>query len=73
MVIIQALLTLIVHSFGRVVNMAFSWATVMLFGRVPQERQIFLSIVAFGGGRGTEALEGSIDQTAIFKAIRDQL
>jgi hypothetical protein len=48
MVIIQALLTLIVHSFGRVVNMVFSWATVMLFGRVPQERQIFLSIVAFG-------------------------
>jgi alkaline phosphatase len=30
-------------------------------------------VVAFGGGRGTEALEGSIDQTAIFKVIRDQL
>lgn len=48
MVILQALLTLIVHSLGRVVNMIFGWATVMLFGRVPQERQIFLSIVAFG-------------------------
>jgi hypothetical protein len=48
MIIVQALLTLVVHSLGRVVNMAFSWATVMLFGRVPQERQIFLSIVAFG-------------------------
>lgn len=30
-------------------------------------------VVAFGGGRGTEALQGSIDQTAIFKMIRDQL
>lgn len=28
--------------------MVFGWATVTLFGRVPQERQIFLSVVAFG-------------------------
>ena len=48
MIIVQALLTLIIHSLGRVLNMVFGWATVMLFGRVPQERQIFLSIVAFG-------------------------
>ena len=48
MIVVQALLTLIVHSFGRAVNMVFGWATVMLFGRVPQERQIFLSVVAFG-------------------------
>lgn len=48
MIIVQALLTLIVHSLGRVLNMVFGWATVMLFGRVPQERQIFLSVVAFG-------------------------
>jgi hypothetical protein len=47
-ILVQALLTLIVHSLGRVLNMVFGWATVMLFGRVPQERQIFLSIVAFG-------------------------
>jgi hypothetical protein len=47
-IILQALLTLIVHSLGRVLNMVFGWATVMLFGRVPQERQIFLSVVAFG-------------------------
>jgi hypothetical protein len=48
MIIVQVLLTLIVHSLGRVINMVFGWATVMLFGRVPQERQIFLSVVAFG-------------------------
>jgi hypothetical protein len=48
MIIVQVLLTFVIHSLGRVFNMAFSWATVMLFGRVPQERQIFLSVVAFG-------------------------
>lgn len=48
MVILQALLTLTVHSLGRVLNMVFGWATVVLFGRVPQERQIYLSVVAFG-------------------------
>jgi hypothetical protein len=47
-IILQALLTLIVHSLGRVLNMVFGWATVVLFGRVPQDRQIFLSVVAFG-------------------------
>jgi len=48
MLIVQLLLTFIVHSLGRVLNMAFGWATIMLFGRVPQARQIFLSIVALG-------------------------
>jgi hypothetical protein len=48
MIVIQAVLALLIRSLGRVFNMAFGWATVMLFGRVPQERQIFLSIVAFG-------------------------
>jgi len=48
MIIIQTLLALLIRSLGRVFNMAFGWATVMLFGRVPQERQIFLSVVALG-------------------------
>jgi hypothetical protein len=48
MLIVQLLLTIFVHSLGRVLNMAFGWATVMLFGRVPQARQNFLSIVALG-------------------------
>jgi alkaline phosphatase len=30
-------------------------------------------VIAFGSGRGTEALQGSIDHTAIFRLLRDQL
>ena len=31
---------------GRVLSLAFSWATMALFGRVPEDRQIFLSAMA---------------------------
>jgi hypothetical protein len=48
MAIIQALIALLTRSIGRVLNTAFGWATVMLFGKVPEDRQIYLSIVAFG-------------------------
>ena len=48
MVILQALLTLLTRSAGKLLNTAFGWATVMLFGRVSKERQIYLSIIAFG-------------------------
>ena len=48
MIVFQTVLALLIHSLGRVFNMALGWATVMLFGRVPQERQIFLSVVALG-------------------------
>ena len=33
---------------GKLLNTIFGWATVTLFGRVPQSRQIFLSIIALG-------------------------
>ena len=48
MAIVQALLALLTRSAGRLLNTAFGWATVMLFGQVPQDRQIYLSIIAFG-------------------------
>src|SRR5687768_7337522 len=48
MVIVQALLAAIFRSAGKLLNTAFGWATVMLFGRVPQDRQIYLSLVSFG-------------------------
>jgi hypothetical protein len=48
MVVLQALLAMVFRSAGRLLNMAFGWATVMLFGRVPQDRQIYLSLVSFG-------------------------
>jgi hypothetical protein len=48
MAIVQALLALIFRSAGKLLNMAFGWATVMLFGKVPQDRQKYLSVIAFG-------------------------
>jgi len=48
MAIVQAVLALIFRSAGRLLNTGFGWATVMLFGKVPQDRQIYLSIIAFG-------------------------
>jgi hypothetical protein len=48
MAIVQAVLALIFRSAGRLLNTAFGWATVMLFGKVPQDRQIYLSLIAFG-------------------------
>lgn len=48
MAIIQVLLAAILHSLGRIANTALGWATVMLFGRVPQDRQIYLSGIALG-------------------------
>lgn len=46
MAIMQALLTWLMQSIGRVLNSTFSWATFLLFGKVPQDRQIILSIVS---------------------------
>jgi hypothetical protein len=48
MAIVQALLAFAFRSAGKVLNTAFGWATVMIFGKVPQDRQIYLSVIAFG-------------------------
>jgi hypothetical protein len=48
MVIVQAILAALFRSAGKLLNTAFGWATVMLFGRVAQDRQIYLSLVSFG-------------------------
>src|SRR5215831_4328686 len=48
MAIVQALLAAVARSAGRVLNTVFGWATVMIFGRVPESRQIYLSVIAFG-------------------------
>ena len=45
MVILQAILALILSATGKLVNTAFGWATAMLFGKVPQDRQLVLSLV----------------------------
>ncbi|HET7340823.1 MAG TPA: hypothetical protein VFL90_05125 [Methylomirabilota bacterium] len=58
MAIVQAVLALLARSAGKLLNMAFGWATVMLFGRVPEDRQIYLSIAAFGSVLWLVALLG---------------
>ena len=46
MVFVQAILTLITQSLGRILNTAFSWATLIFFGKVPEKRQTYFSIMA---------------------------
>jgi hypothetical protein len=48
MPLVAAIFTLIGRFVGRLLNMAFGWASVVLFGRVPQSKQLLLSIVALG-------------------------
>ncbi|MGH7323146.1 MAG: hypothetical protein ACREJ9_00680 [Candidatus Rokuibacteriota bacterium] len=48
MVILQALLAALSRSAGRLLNTAFGWATIMLFGKVRQDRQLYLSAIALG-------------------------
>ncbi|HZV01090.1 MAG TPA: hypothetical protein VFF73_30530 [Planctomycetota bacterium] len=43
MAILQGLLAAIFHSLGRILNTAFGWATILLFGKVPARKQVYLS------------------------------
>lgn len=47
MVIVQTLAAMIFGSLGKILNTAFGWATLLLFGKVPESRQIYLSAIAF--------------------------
>src|SRR4029079_19549328 len=58
MALVQALLAMVFRSAGKLLNPAFGWATVLLFGRVPEARQISLSGVAFGSVLWLIALVG---------------
>ena len=58
MALVQALLAMVFRSAGKLLNTAFGWATVLLFGRVPESRQMYLSMVAFGSVLWLIALVG---------------
>jgi hypothetical protein len=47
MAILQLLIGFALQSVNRIVTIALGWATVLLFGRVPRERQIYLSLIVF--------------------------
>jgi hypothetical protein len=48
MAILQVLIGFALQSFNRIFMTALGWATILLFGRVPRERQIYLSLIVFG-------------------------
>lgn len=43
---VGALFAFLGRQLGRVLSLAFAWATTALFGRVPQDRQLYLSLMA---------------------------
>lgn len=48
MIGVQAIFAAVTRSLGKLLNTAFGWATILLFGKVPQDRQIYLSVITFG-------------------------
>ena len=48
MLVMQALIAMLLRSAGKIFNTALGWTTITLFGKVPQDRQLLLSTIAFG-------------------------
>jgi len=46
--IIASLFALVGRFVGRVLTTTLGWASVLLFGRVPQDRQVWLAVLTFG-------------------------
>jgi hypothetical protein len=46
--LIASLFALVGRFVGRVLTTTLGWASVMLFGRIPQDRQIWLAVLTFG-------------------------
>jgi hypothetical protein len=58
MAIFGALFAAIGRVFGRVANMALGWASVLLFGRIPQDRQLLLTFITLGSIAWVAAVVG---------------
>ncbi|MCA1569915.1 MAG: hypothetical protein LC798_06250 [Chloroflexi bacterium] len=58
MALFAPLIAFIGRQVGRIVQMAFGWATILLFGRVPQRKQLLLAGVALGSILWVVALLG---------------
>src|SRR5581483_10779627 len=48
MAIIQALLALLFRYTGTVLNTVFGWATILLFGKVSKDHQMYLTAISMG-------------------------
>jgi len=60
MAIFTAIFAALGRTVGRVANMALGWASVLLFGRVPQEKQLVLTGVTLGSILWVAALLGVV-------------
>ncbi len=60
MALFAPLIAFIGRQIGRLVQMVFGWATLMLFGRVPQSKQLLLAGVSLGAVLWVVALVGVI-------------
>jgi hypothetical protein len=68
MPILAAIFALVGRFVGRLLTMAFGWASVMLFGQVPQSKQVLLAAVALGSIAWAVAVLG-----VLLPPIRDAL
>jgi hypothetical protein len=48
MAILQAILAEILNYIGTILNTTFGWATTMLFGKVPKDRQLYVTLSSIG-------------------------
>src|SRR5688572_22721715 len=48
MVIVQGLIAMASRQLSKLLNTAFGWATMLLFGKVPQDKQLTLSVISLG-------------------------
>lgn len=48
MALIASLFALVGRFVGRLLTTTLGWASVMLFGRIPQDRQVWLAVLTFG-------------------------
>ncbi len=48
MAVIASLFAVVGRFVGRVLTTTLGWASIMLFGRIPQDRQVWLAVLTFG-------------------------
>ncbi len=60
MALVQAVIAALARSLRALLNTTFGWATVLLFGKLPEDRQPYLSLVAFGAVSWLVALLGLV-------------
>ena len=58
MALIASLFALVGRFVGRVLTTTLGWASVLLFGRIPQDRQVWLAVLTFGSLAWVAAVAG---------------